>query len=190
MKLKSALYTAVAAASLGFSVVAQAATWTPILDLTSPFVIDYEKGGKIKQANVYFNPSPASEIWYYNGNLTPQSPASIEAAVEDRFGTLVNFVGACDDEGCSTGSSASGFDDPAGSFSSGVGFNYLAIHFGQGELFFRWDDLITEFDIRGLPRGLSNFRAYSDISEVPAPAAAWLLGSALLGFVTYRRRSH
>lgn len=180
MKLKKALLAIIATASVGFTAVAQAATWTQLSPTTSPV--------NVAGTDVYYAPSPAAEIWYYNDNITPQSPANIELVVEDVFNSSVNWVGDCDGEGCSTGSSASGFDSKAGSFSSEVGFNYLAIHFGKGELFFRWDELINEFSFRGLPKDLSNFRAYSDISEVPAPAAAWLLGSALLGFVGYRRR--
>ncbi|HQN64514.1 MAG TPA: VPLPA-CTERM sorting domain-containing protein [Methylophilus sp.] len=181
MKLKIALCTALA--SIGFSVAAHAATWTQLSPTTSPV--------NVAGTDMYYAPSPAAEIWYYNDNINPQSPANIELEVEDVFGTSVDFVGACDNEGCTSGSVAEGFESKAGVFGSEVGFNYLAIHFGKGELFFRWNDLINEFAFEGLPKDLSNFRAYTDNpSQVPVPAAAWLLGSALLGFVGYRRRSH
>jgi|GEM_PF-2916607 hypothetical protein len=182
MKLKKALLAIIATAAVSFTAVAEAATWTQLSPTTSPV--------NVAGTDVYYSPSPAAEIWYYNANINPQSPANIELEVEDVFGTSVDYVGDCDGDGCSTGSSATGFDTKAGSYTSEVGFNYLAIHFGKGELFFRWDNLINEFSFEGLPKDLSNFRAYTDNpSQVPVPAAAWLLGSALLGFVGYRRRS-
>jgi hypothetical protein len=76
------------------------------------------------------------------------------------------------------------------------GYNYLAIHFGQEELLFHWLYNLhnTTFEISGMPHGLSNYRAYTDYNEpppppaVPLPAAAWLFGSALLGFVSLSNR--
>jgi hypothetical protein len=52
----------------------------------------------------------------------------------------------------------------------------------------KWTALDVELDIDTQP--FSNFRAFSfdEPSSVPVPAAAWLLGSALIGFVSFSKR--
>jgi hypothetical protein len=52
----------------------------------------------------------------------------------------------------------------------------------------KWTALDVELDIETQP--LSNYRAYfvDEPSSVPVPAAAWLLGSALIGFVSFSKR--
>lgn len=133
----------------------------------------------------------ADAILFHDGNLTPQDPTSVQGYTEDVFNltpgslTLVGF-----------GDQTS---DTAGSFSNDVAFNYLAVHFGGSELFFNWNTGINSFTIAdfksitagedGKGGGLSNFRAYSGVSAVPLPAAAWLFGSALMGFMGFRRKA-
>ena len=170
--IKRFLVPFVVAQLLFTAISASAATWSPLSTANPGFT---------------YSPNPATAILYYNAELTPQNPNNIESLVEEQFGILYNtpinvsFVG----------------DDESGSntFSSNTAFNYLAIHFGKGELFFYWDQAINSFSISeyeaffGQGGGLSNYRAYSDgLSEVPVPAAAWLFGSALLGLMGLRRR--
>ncbi|PPC87933.1 MAG: hypothetical protein CTY37_02295 [Methylotenera sp.] len=71
-------------------------------------------------------------------------------------------------------------------------FNYLAVHYGTGELFFKFANPITGFTITGLSNALSNYRTYTDgnPSAVPLPAAGWLFGSALIGLMGLRRKMH
>ena len=71
-------------------------------------------------------------------------------------------------------------------------FNFLAVHFGQYELFFR---LLTPstgpftISTSGKAAGLSNYRAFNTVSSVPVPAAVWLFGSGLVGLIGIRRKS-
>lgn len=166
--IKRFLVPFVVAPLLFTAISASAATWSPLSTANPGFT---------------YSPNPATAILYYDANLTPQSPASIETYVEEQFGLLTDIDLVGDDESGSN------------TFSSNTAFNYLAIHFGNGELFFYWDQAINTFSISdyddffGIGGGLSNYRAYSDgLSEVPVPAAAWLFGSALLGLMGLRRR--
>lgn len=139
-----------------------------------------------------YSPTPAAEILFVDENITPQNPVNIQAATETGFGLpagSLNFVGE-----------TAVADTSSSSFISDVAFNYLAIHFGGSELFFRWTDAINSFSISdfkdvtegadGTGGGISNFRAYSDLTPIPLPAAGWLFGSALIGLMGLRRKLH
>ena len=65
-------------------------------------------------------------------------------------------------------------------FVSSTAFDYLAVHFGQGELLFRWLSPVTDFTISGLPRGISNYRAYDNVTATPLPSGALLFVTGLL----------
>jgi hypothetical protein len=158
----------------------------------------------LNPSNVAFSytPAPADAIKYFNSNIANQSAANIESVIESQFGLASNaltHVAGCDSTvaDCSnasaTATSANGSTTNA--FSSSIAFNYLAVHFGQAELLFYWDNPITSFTFtdldgkNGFVKGLSNYRAYSDnVSSVPVPAAAWLLASGLGMFGIARRR--
>ena len=76
--------------------------------------------------------------------------------------------------------------------------NVYFIHFGDNSLAFGFGDKQNSFTFSGLPRELSNFRAYTcdncgtfgtrSLPEVPIPAAAWLFGSGLIGLIGIARR--
>ncbi len=175
---------------------AMASTWSVISPTTSPFTISYTQGGKTKSADVNYTPL-AADIRYFDDNITPQDPASIKAVTENQFGLLsgsLTYVSSCDEptSGCTNATGGTATGTYTNTFTSNGAFNYLAIHFGQGELLFHWANNLasgTTFEIGGLPRDLSNYRAYTDdVSSVPLPAAAWLFGSALLGFVSLSNR--
>ena len=114
--------------------------------------------------NFTYTPDPATKILYFDGKITPQNPDYIQTLVESEFEVIgsLTYVSACDGGGCDN---ASGLDGD--SFDSNDPFNYLAIHFGNGELFFYWAAPITSFSIAGYEDiftkggGLSNYRVFN-----------------------------
>lgn len=137
--------------------------------------------------NGFINPDPASTCRLDGENPGSQNAGVIGGLVEDAFeltdGSL-SFLQAGE---------SSGKDQAVGSntisFGNLTAFNYLAVHYGRGELFFKFTNPITAFTLTGLPRGFSNYRTYTDnVSAVPLPAAGWLFGSALIGLMGLRRR--
>lgn len=137
----------------------------------------------------------ATDIRYYDGNVRNQSAANIETVIETQFGLTADaltFASACDSAISNCTNATAGAAGNTNTFSSDVAFNYLAVHFGRAELLFYWDNPIKLFsftDTQNAFRGVSNYRSYSDgLSQVPVPAAAWLFGSALVGFMGLRRR--
>ena len=149
---------------------------------------------------VHYTPSPALQVKYYADNITPQDAPNIRDVINTQFGlsglsAVGNAVSQCDNptSNCSHASGAT-VSSPlySNSYTSSVAYNYLAVHFGQGELLFHWAAPLaagTVFEIGGLPRGLSNYRAYSSVSAVPEPGSyAMLLGGlALMGAIVRRR---
>lgn len=137
-----------------------------------PVTISY-KGQK---ETLKYSPSTVKSvatIWYYDGNITNQSPTNIMAVTENQFGlgkTALQIAGSCD-KNCKD------------SFFSKDAFNYLAVHFGQGELLFHWVSPINEFSFLNLPCGvgISNYRAYENIAATPLPAGGLLFATGLLG---------
>lgn len=189
MKLISSFAFAASAALAMNS--AQAAVWVDV----GP-----SSGFNILGHTVNFTGSPAAEIKYYNDNITPQSPANIQAVINTQFGlTGSNAVGAavsaCDNasSGCTAGTSAATVNSPlySNSFTSAVAYDYLAIHFGKGELLFHWNTPIaagTVFQIGGLPKGLSNYRAFSAPVPEAETYAMMMLGLGLVAVSVKRRR--
>lgn len=147
---------------------------------------------------ITYTPSPAMTVKYYNDNIADQSAANIMAVINTQFGltganALTTIVSQCDEPTslCTNGSGALASTPYTNSFTSNGSYDYLAVHFGQGELLFHWNSPVaagTEFAIGGLPKGLSNYRAYS-VSAVPEPGTyAMLLGGlGMLGFISRRR---
>jgi len=48
-----------------------------------------------------------------------------------------------------------------------------------------WQDGVRGSDGRG---SISHVAIYGDVSPIPVPAAFWLFGTALIGFIGYSRR--
>lgn len=71
--------------------------------------------------------------------------------------------------------------------------NYVAVHYGQAESLFYFQNGISDFDLNFVEGnfGLSNYRAYSNESPsaVPVPSAIWLFGSAIFGFIGLSKRN-
>ena len=165
---------------LASATLVNASTWSS-LDVLSP--------------GFTYSVNPASAIWYFDGNITPQNPVNIKTVTENQFSLTpgsLSYVSSCDSPTSACTGATGGAIAGTNTYVSDVAFNYLAVHFGRAELLFNWDSAITSFSIsdndlfRG---GLSNYRAYSDggVSAVPLPGAVWLFGSAILGFVGVRR---
>jgi hypothetical protein len=138
--------------------------------------------------NLHIDPSAtlSSPIYFYDGNLTPQNPATIQQALVDAFPQLtstsqISLVGACDN-GANCGTSSSVSNSTGFRVNTTSAFDYLAIHLGGGELFFHWNAPVTSALLSGLDTGsISNFRAFTSgvVSSVPIPGALGLFLSAL-----------
>lgn len=120
----------------------------------------------------------------------PQNPTNVGNVVKSTFGLTSSL--SLSSNGNISGKEAT--------ITSSSAYDYLAIHFGQYEVFFHFAGLVTagsEFKITGVSKtkgskggGLSNYRAYdSGVSEVPVPAAVFLFAPALLGFIGLRRKN-
>lgn len=179
-----AIQASMLATLTAFGGVAQAATWTDVGPAS---------GFSIEGSIVTYSPSPALMVKYYDDNLTPQSPSAIQGYINGVFGaSLGAAVSYCDNatSGCTAGTTA-GLSGGVNSFTSAAAYDYLAIHFGQGELVFHWAAPMAAgatFTVAGLPKGLSNYRAF--ISAVPEPEtyAMLLAGLSMLGFLARRRQ--
>ena len=118
-------------------------------------------------------------LFFNGGNPTPQDGSTVADFLElpTWFNlpplTLVGYV-----------NQLTGTD-----YSTSLLGSIFAVHFGGGEVAFRYSSPINNFFINGLT-GLSNIRVYT-ITQTPIPAGALLFGSGLafLGFVGRRRKA-
>ncbi|MES2637071.1 MAG: VPLPA-CTERM sorting domain-containing protein [Pseudomonadota bacterium] len=162
---------------LGFSSLSSAALCTGVAGFT-------EVNG-----DGFINPDPAITCQLDGDNLTPQNSTFIGSQMEIAFELAPGSLNFLQDFEVPQGQDDVAVGSDTISFSDLTAFNYLAVHYGNGELFFAFDNAITAFTLTGLPRGLSNYRTYN-LSEVPVPAAGWLFGTALIGLMGLRRRVH
>ncbi|MBC7858770.1 MAG: PEP-CTERM sorting domain-containing protein [Burkholderiaceae bacterium] len=143
-------------------------------------------GFAVGSSTVTYSPQ-ASTVWVYDGaNIGPQDPVSIESVIETVFGLPTSGPGSL--SLVSVGENLSG---TSGSITLSGSTNYLAIHYGLGELLFHWDQPLaagTEFTFAGLPHEISNFRAYLSVSAVPEPATYGMLISGLVLLCLLARR--
>lgn len=180
---KHALLGLCLAVSACLAPLAQAASW---VEISNPAKGGFKVGGN----TVTYGSVAADSVWVYDGANPSgaQSAAAIQSLVSSKFSLPSSGTGSL--VFAAQGDLAS---SKSGSFTVNSSFDYLAVHYGRGELLFHWDKPLaanTLFSIANLPRGLSNFRAYSSVSAVPEPATygMLMLGLGLVGFVARRRR--
>lgn len=131
-------------------------------------------------------------IWYFADNPSGgQGVNKIDTLIEQQFGIpqgTLNLVSHCDSttSGCTGATATAGVSSTGkaiNTFTSSNPFEYLAVHFGQGELLFAWADPgVRSVTITGIPNSsLSNYRAYVDpaVIATPLPAAGLLFAGAL-----------
>ncbi len=151
-------------------------------------------GFSLNGSNVIYSPV-ASQVYHgTNSDFNPQSPTNIASVIESIPATGISNltnIGACDGSGCDGNSSQTGNGATSGTFGDADGFNVLALHFGNNELVFIFSSLQTNFEVSGLSNGISNWRAYDDpkLSQVPIPGAVWLFGSAIIGLISFKRKT-
>lgn len=175
---KAAVGIFLTAAALSASAAPPTATWTEIPNPpTSGFAVD--------SSTVTYSPQ-ASTVWVYDGaNIVPQDAPYIASVIETVFGLPTSSLSLA-----SIGENLTG---TSGSITLSGSTDYLALHYGLGELLFHWDQPLsagTVFTFAGLPHEISNFRAYLTVSAVPEPATYGMLisGLALVGFLARRRK--
>lgn len=167
--------------------------WTNISPATSPITVSWINGNSSGTTQVTYSPS-ATGIWSYDGNLPNQNPSVIEQNMVTQFGlssgTLSQVVLCGNASTCTTGGDGT---THTATWSTGKNYyDYLAVHYGQGELFFHFAKPIDSFSIQGLHNGLSNFYGYSDGAPAPAvpePMPVLLLAAGLAGLIWRQRRS-
>ncbi|AKU21406.1 PEP-CTERM sorting domain-containing protein [Massilia sp. NR 4-1] len=174
---------ALAAATVLAAPLTQAATkW---VEITAPKTSGFTVGS----GKVSYGPTAAASVWVYDGeNINPQNAANIESLVEGLFKLPATGKGSLQLVG-----EKNLANSKSGSFKIGASFDYLAVHYGRGELVFHWDKPLaadTLFTFSGLPRGSSNYRAFSSIAAVPEPATYGMLlgGLGLMALIARRRK--
>jgi hypothetical protein len=166
-------------------------------EITNPSTSGFAVGAN----SVQYGLVAAQTVWVYDGDNpsntagpgNSQSGATIGNLIKTQFG-LTNAISLTSDGDFKKGKES-------GSFTVASSFDYLAIHYGRGELLFHWDTpftTTTAFSFTNLPRGISNYRAYLSagldtppVSAVPEPETYGMMiaGLGLLGFMARRRKS-
>lgn len=168
------------AASAMLAPAAQAASWVELTNPGNSFTLG--------SGTFTYGPVTAGTVWVYDGaNIGNQSEAAIESLLESKFSLPSTGAGSL-----ALTDSGNLADAKSGVFTVDGSYSYLAVHYGKGELLFHFSTPVaanTEISFSGLPRGISNFRAYSAISAVPEPSTYGMLlgGIALMGLVARRR---
>jgi hypothetical protein len=178
------------ASALAFAGAAQASPVTANVDLAGNFSVTDITPPPQNPVTYHFNVAPTTypiPAIYYDTNVPDQSAANIATDIAAAYGVSAStlaLVGQCDNLPCAgTTATSNQF-----SVTSASPFDYLAIHFGGGELFFHWAAPITSAVVTALdgsfPGGLSNYRSYL---TTPLPGALALFLGAL-GFLGLRRK--
>ena len=142
-----------------------------------------------------FSPAPATDIKEVVGKsdvstyFPNQNPSTIATGIETLFGLApsVTLTLTLNDESPTSHS----FSETGLS-----GYNFVAIHNGQGELIFEYTTAQTSFHLSGYSDAFSNARFFSATggpftAAVPEPStwAMMILGFVGLGCMAYRRKT-
>lgn len=163
-----------------------------IMEITgpSPIVVNGPPPPAPTPDTVYYSPSPADRIWWSDDATTdfnPQNDANIQAVIEGLSGDTLTHVSSTTGTGTDW------------TYTAGLEFNYMAVHFDNQELVFFYETAQTEFSVVGLEHEFSNARAYTGLTptctdcnpdpvSVSAPGSVALLSLGLIGLVTARRK--
>lgn len=176
---------------------AHAVTWTNEYEIRTheSGAFDILYGGKVQKLyDLTVEPYATLDhhIWYLPDNPDGgQGVNKIDTLIEQQFGIpkdTLSLVSYCESttSGCTGATATAGVSSTGkaiNTFTSENPFEYLAVHFGQGELLFAWADPgVRSVTITGIPNSsLSNYRAYVDptVIATPLPAAGLLFASAL-----------
>jgi hypothetical protein len=179
------------ASALAFAGAAQAIPVYANVDLAGNFTVTDVTPPPNTPTTYHFNVAPTTyptPAVYYDTNVPDQSPANIATDVAAAYGisaSTLALVGQCDNLPCAPSATKTGNTFTLTNVSP---FDYLAIHFGGGELFFHWASPITAAVVSAIgsdfPGGLSNYRSYL---TTPLPGALALFLGAL-GFLGLRRK--
>ena len=178
------------ASVLAFAGAAQAVPVYANVDAAGNFTVTDVTPPPNTPTSYSFNISPSTyptPAVYYDSNVPDQSPASIATNVAAAYGVSAStlaLTSSCDNLPCPGNTATS----TVFAIAHVPLFDYLAVHFGGGELFFHWGSAITAATLtaggNGFPGGLSNYRAYL---TTPVPGALALFLGAL-GFMGLRRK--
>lgn len=186
MKLRS-LRPILAATALACAGAAQAAVMDPpvVPDGNGYFTLTDSTG---PHAPVYYDmkvdptTAPLPVIYFDTNPPSSQNPGSLAALMAPYFdadASTLTLASSCDKI---VGGGCANVTSSATQFSvAGATFDYLALHFGGGELFFHWAQPQSSMTLTvpgGFP-GLSDYRAYLGPLATPVPGALGLFLSAL-----------
>lgn len=141
--------------------------------------------------SVTVTPNTFTQAFFSNASNTDvgnQSPANVQTVLESWFGQTLSFAGggAC---GASPtyANNCTAYDNGVKGGISNLTAQIFAVHFGNNFLAFLYPAAVNGFQIDGLRFGVSNIYAFN-APEIPVPAAAWLMASALGGLAFAARR--
>lgn len=135
--------------------------------------------------------APFTQSWYSNQSKTDfgtYGTAKVEVVLESWIGKSLTFAGGGT---CAFASNCIPNDLKGGSWTfSGKTAQVIGVQFGNQFLAFLFATPVNSFSIANLTHGVNSIFAYSltyNLNPVPLPAALWLMGSVLVGWLGLNR---